>query len=70
VLYQRLRNSQEKWVRNDLTDLMYLCCAAGYADIVVAEKATAHRLASAKPRTTPGASVVKNLRGLSNYLTL
>lgn len=70
VLYQRLRNPQEQWVRNDLTDLMYLCCAAGYADFVVAEKATAHRLVSAEPRTTPGAFVVKNLRGLSNHLTL
>lgn len=70
VTYQRLRNPQEKWVRNDLNDMMYLCCAAAYADIVVAEGAMTHRLVDAKRRTTLGAVVVKNIRGLTNHLGL
>ena len=37
---------------------MYLCCAATYADVVVAEKATVHRLRESSPRVVPGAVVV------------
>lgn len=29
-----------RWEENDLTDLMYLCTAAGYADYVVGERRT------------------------------
>ena len=47
---------------------MYLCCAAAYADVVVAEKATVHRPRESLPRVVPGAVVVPNLRELQAVL--
>jgi hypothetical protein len=35
---QKLATSTTKWKKNDLTDLMYLSCGAGYADVVVGER--------------------------------
>jgi len=37
-LFARVRNTQQRWESNDLIDGMYLCCAAGYADVVVGER--------------------------------
>ena len=37
-LFARVRNTQQGWESNDLIDGMYLCCAAGYADLVVGER--------------------------------
>lgn len=34
----RLRDSQSRWEPNDLVDMLYLCCAAGYTDLVVGER--------------------------------
>ncbi|MDG9709375.1 hypothetical protein [Streptomyces sp. DH10] len=65
VTQARLRNASDKWVRNDLNDLLFLACAAGYADHVVAEKKTGRFLqGSEKAVTGPGASVHLNLRSL------
>nr|WP_242000093.1 hypothetical protein [Streptomyces klenkii] len=36
--YGRHLNKGIKWVPNDLTDMVYLSCAAGYADFVVCER--------------------------------
>lgn len=38
AIHVRLMNAGDNWVRNDLVDMVYLSCAAGYADVVVAEK--------------------------------
>jgi hypothetical protein len=61
VLYHRLRNADDKWERNDLIDLNFLCCAAGYADIVVGEKQTSEYLRRAESRSAPGAVVCRTL---------
>jgi hypothetical protein len=61
VLYHRLRNADDKWERNDLIDMNFLCCAAGYADIVVGEKQTSEYLRRAESRSAPGAVVCRTL---------
>jgi hypothetical protein len=38
AIFTRLRNTGAKWRGSDFTDLNYLCCAAGYAHLVVGEK--------------------------------
>jgi hypothetical protein len=40
LLVHRLRNADDKWESNDLNDMNFLGCAAGYADLVVGEKKT------------------------------
>lgn len=37
-LYGRLRNVGQRWEKNDLTDIMFLACAGGYADVVAGER--------------------------------
>jgi hypothetical protein len=68
VTHQRIRNSSERWSRNDLNDLLYLACAAGYADVVVAEKHMTHHLTAAARHTPPGAIVVGDLQALQRHL--
>ncbi|MFJ7267354.1 hypothetical protein ACIQV3_11990 [Streptomyces sp. NPDC099050] len=38
MLHSRHLNKGTTWRPNDLTDMVYLSCAAGYADFVVCEK--------------------------------
>lgn len=65
VTQARLRNASDRWVNNDLNDLFYLACAAGYADYVVAEKKTGRFLQNAdRSLAAPRASVHLNLRSL------
>lgn len=61
VLYLRLRNADEKWEANDLNDMNYLCCAAGYADVTVGERKTIGYLRRAEPRVRPGSLLCRNL---------
>ncbi len=61
VLYHRLRNADDKWERNDLIDMNFLSCAAGYADIVVGEKQTSEYLRRAESMSAPGAIVCRTL---------
>lgn len=61
VLYHRLRNADDKWERNDLIDMNFLCCAAGYADVVVGEKQTSEYLRRAESMSPPGAVVCRTL---------
>ena len=61
VLYHRLRNADDRWERKDLIDMNFLCCAAGYADIVVGEKQTSEYLRRATSRCVPGAVVCRRL---------
>jgi hypothetical protein len=62
VLYHRLRNSNDKWERNDLIDMNFLCCAASYADIVVGEKHTSQYLRRGESMSAPGAIVCRTLQ--------
>ncbi len=48
VMDMRLRNPNERWEANDLVDMLFLCCAAAYADVVVAEKKTVGYLRRAR----------------------
>lgn len=38
AMRQKLATSTTTWKQNDLTDLMYLSCGAGYADVTVGER--------------------------------
>jgi hypothetical protein len=61
LIRQRLSNADDKWEANDLTDINFLACAAGYADIVVGEKKMSEYLRRAEPRAPSGASVYRTL---------
>lgn len=61
VIYRRLCNANDRWVGNDLTDVNYLSCAAGYADIVVAENKIGDYLNRIENDVTPGSFVCRKL---------
>jgi hypothetical protein len=50
LIFTRLRNASE-WKGNDFTDMHYLSCAAGYADLVVGERRTIGDLRTARGLT-------------------
>jgi hypothetical protein len=56
--------SGSPWEANDLTDLMYLCTAAGYADYVVGERRTIGLLGQSTRRLGSAVRLHKNLRSL------
>lgn len=60
VTHQRLRNPQYRWKPNDLNDMHFLSCAAGYADILLAEKDTSHQLRCAERNVPPGARICRS----------
>lgn len=60
VIGRRLGNPSGPWRRGDLTDIMYLGCAAGYGDVVVGEKRTIADLASLRG-VTEGAVLSNSL---------
>jgi hypothetical protein len=57
ITHQRLCDSQYPWHRRDLSDMHFLSCAAGYADFLLAEKATTHDLRRAERRVAAGARI-------------
>ncbi|MGW3497983.1 hypothetical protein [Streptomyces sp. NPDC001020] len=57
----RLSQGNTKWQSNDLIDMLYLSCAAGYADLVVAERAATNYLNAAWGDREGNCPVVKNL---------
>jgi hypothetical protein len=61
VLHTRLANADHRWDGNDLNDINFLCCAAGYADVLVGEKATIDHLRRAARRVPPGAILCRKL---------
>lgn len=61
LIYHRLCDASAAWEPNDLNDVQFLCCAAGYADVVVCEKETADHLDRAARNAPPGAVVCKSL---------
>jgi len=66
VTYARFQR-EHNWEQNDLIDVHFLCCAAGYEDVVVAERRTAGdlRTATAIP---PGAHIASTLEEAANSL--
>ncbi|HVA19653.1 MAG TPA: hypothetical protein VMU55_05735 [Solirubrobacteraceae bacterium] len=61
LIRQRLSNADDRWEGNDLTDVNFLACAAGYADVVVGEKKMSEYLRRAEARAPVGASVYRML---------
>jgi hypothetical protein len=61
VIHQRLSNADDRWEANDLTDINYLACAAGYADVVLAEKKSSEYLKRVRDRAPRGAFVCRRL---------
>jgi hypothetical protein len=60
LLFARLRNRTQTWEANDLVDVVFLSCAAGYADIVVGERSAIGYLRQARaPR--PSARLATSL---------
>jgi hypothetical protein len=57
VTRRRLSNPLHPWRVNDLNDLHFLSTAAGYADFMLAEKATSHDLRCAERRVPSGARI-------------
>lgn len=64
VLRGRHLNPGSTWESNDLTDMMYLCCAAGYADHVVGERSTIAQIEEAAARLGRTVSVHRRIRDL------
>lgn len=60
VTHRRLSNPQHPWHVNDLNDMHFLACAAGYADFLLAEKATSNDLRCAEARVPPGARICRS----------
>jgi hypothetical protein len=60
----RLLNPTTRWEPNDLIDMLYLACAAAYADVVAAERAAARYLNAAwrdRPDPCPVAPTLSEL---------
>jgi hypothetical protein len=68
VLYERLRNADDHWKPNDLFDMQFLPCAAGYVDVLVGEKKASELLRLASERVVPGAFVCRNIPEATSHL--
>ncbi|MDX6742579.1 hypothetical protein [Actinocorallia sp. A-T 12471] len=66
--HRRVRDPGDRWERNDLGDLYFLACAAGYATAVVAEKKAAAYLRSQSGDPLGGGTVVSSLPDLFPFL--
>lgn len=53
-----------KWHKNDLIDMMYLCCAAGYADFVLGERSLVSRISQAASKLHRRPSAYRSLSEL------
>ncbi len=67
VIHLKLRDPRRKWEANDLFDLMYLPCAAGYADSVVCEIDLAHHLELCG-QARDGAAIFTSIAELTEHL--
>jgi hypothetical protein len=61
VITERLRNADDAWEGNDLNDVHFLTCTAGYADVVVGERKTSEYLRRAEGLVPKGAFVCRTL---------
>jgi len=66
MLFARLRNDG-RWEANDLIDIMFLCCAAGYADVVVGERRAIANLRQGR-QPPPRARLAVSLAEALEYL--
>jgi hypothetical protein len=57
VIHRRLSNPSDTWEPNDLYDLLFLSTAAGYGDVVVAERKMGNYLRQCEVAVTAGAQV-------------
>lgn len=64
LVHRRLLNAQIKWGVNDLVDVLFLPCAAGYADYVVCEKQTGDYLQKVRGDRSGGARVFTSIAAL------
>lgn len=62
MLHERHLNKGTVWRRNDLTDMVYLSCAAGYADFVVCERHMGNVLTQGLKRLRRPTLVFRRLR--------
>jgi hypothetical protein len=69
LLIHRLANADDKWERNDLNDMNFLACAAGYADVVVGEKKMVFYLRRAAQALGARAVVCRTLAEAVAHLT-
>lgn len=67
MLFARLRNVGQRWESTDLMDIMFLSCAAGYADLVVGERQAIGYLRQARSPAPP-AELTTSLRGALRLL--
>jgi hypothetical protein len=68
VTFHRLSNADDRWEPNDLHDMHYLACAAGYADVVVGERKTTEYLRRSRQRLDSGARLCRNLSEAVEFL--
>ena len=68
VLQQKHLNPGTNWMPNDLVDLMYLTCAAAYADYVVGDNSQISQVEQALKRLGRPRNVYRNLRDLVTAL--
>ncbi|WP_405979599.1 hypothetical protein [Streptomyces sp. NBC_00158] len=61
MLHSRHLNKGTKWRPNDLTDMVYLSCAAGYADFVICEKHMRDPLQHGLKRTGLSTQIYRHL---------
>lgn len=68
LLHDRHLNKRTTWKRNDLTDMIYLSCAAGYADFIVCERHICNHLTQGVKRLGRRAKVFRRLPDLIDPL--
>ncbi|MEV6518833.1 hypothetical protein AB0M37_23930 [Micromonospora chalcea] len=61
LVHLRVSNADDKWNRNDLNDILFLCTAGAYADIVVGEKKMTSYLMRAQGKVPDGARLFRRL---------
>ncbi len=64
VTHLRLGNADDSWEPNDLIDMLFLPCAAGYADFVICENHTGAYLRRVARDLPEGATVCTSIREL------
>jgi hypothetical protein len=68
IVHRRLLNPRDEWSNNDLIDLLFLPCAAGYADHVVCERKTAADLQAVNRNRVQGAAIHRTVADLLGAL--
>jgi hypothetical protein len=61
LVHRRVSNADDKWHRNDLNDMLFLCTASAYADVVVGEKKMTSYLTQDQGKVPDGARLFRRL---------